>query len=104
MPYPYQSIFERDHFTCRYCGWSGAEDFSLWFVGGFCVDHVRPVTDGGTDDESNLVLSCHSCNHYKGSFPNKTFDEARTYVMERRKVAKAWFNKHVCGLTGATPN
>jgi 5-methylcytosine-specific restriction endonuclease McrA len=95
MAYPYQRIFERDNFTCRYCGWRGDQDFARWFVGAFCIDHVRPVIDGGGEEDSNLVLSCFACNHYKGSFRAQAFDDAKKYVMERRCVAEAWFRQHV---------
>lgn len=30
------------------------------------VEHVIPLARGGTDDESNLWLSCPLCNRYKG--------------------------------------
>jgi hypothetical protein len=31
------------------------------------VEHLVPRASGGTDDESNLWLSCSLCNRYKGS-------------------------------------
>jgi hypothetical protein len=31
------------------------------------IDHIWPVTLGGTDDENNLWLACPRCNLYKGS-------------------------------------
>ena len=40
---------------CVYCG----EHASAF-------DHVRPKSRGGTDEESNLVPSCHHCNSAKG--------------------------------------
>lgn len=30
------------------------------------IDHVLPVSRGGTDDIANLVLSCLDCNQLKG--------------------------------------
>lgn len=48
-------IFARDNFTCRYCGRS-APDVVLH------IDHVHPVSRGGTDKESNLVTACADCN------------------------------------------
>jgi hypothetical protein len=29
------------------------------------IEHIRPVARGGTDDESNLRLSCPLCNRHK---------------------------------------
>lgn len=47
-------ILKRDNHICHYCG--GHAD---------SVDHKHPVRFGGTDDESNLVASCRSCNSRK---------------------------------------
>jgi hypothetical protein len=54
------SVFERDGFTCRYCG-KTPPDVKL------VVDHIEPVSKGGGDDESNLVTSCACCNGGKGA-------------------------------------
>jgi hypothetical protein len=50
------SIIRRDGEFCRYCG--GAE-------GGICVDHVVPLSCGGTNDPDNLVVACIPCNSSK---------------------------------------
>jgi HNH endonuclease len=54
-------VFERDGFTCRYCGRrpSTGEDVVLE------VDHLIPVAEGGTNDLHNLVTSCWDCNRGK---------------------------------------
>lgn len=31
------------------------------------IDHLVPRSKGGTDDETNLVLACRTCNIDKGS-------------------------------------
>lgn len=53
-----QSVFERDNFTCRYCG--NQEYDREWLV----AEHVIP--DGETSLE-NLVTACRPCNKLKGS-------------------------------------
>ncbi|WP_275098562.1 HNH endonuclease [Sedimenticola hydrogenitrophicus] len=93
--YPNQAIFERDDFTCRYCGWRGDRDFSNWFVANLSIDHIKPVSAGGTDSEANLVVACHSCNLYKGSHVCESFEEAKAFVELKRAQAEKWFNKHV---------
>lgn len=55
-------ILRRDGHTCRYCG-AMAPDVAL------TVDHVVPVTLGGSDDPSNLVAACADCNAGKSSVP-----------------------------------
>lgn len=53
-------ILRRDNHACRYCG-GIAPDVAL------TVDHVVPVSLGGTDDSSNLVTACKDCNAGKSS-------------------------------------
>ena len=52
-------VFKRDGFTCQYCG-AKAPDVQL------NVDHIEPVSKGGTNDILNLITSCFSCNSGKG--------------------------------------
>lgn len=53
-------IFKRDGFKCMYCG---AHPPSVLLH----VDHIRPVADGGGNEDSNLVTSCEPCNLGKGA-------------------------------------
>lgn len=53
-------VLRRDNHACRYCG-ASAPDVKL------TVDHVTPVTLGGSDDPSNLVAACQPCNAGKSS-------------------------------------
>ena len=48
-------IFKRDRFTCQYCG-RKAPHVELQ------VDHIIPISQGGSNDFSNLVTSCTDCN------------------------------------------
>lgn len=57
-------VLRRDNHTCRYCGGS-APDVRL------TVDHVLPVTLGGSDDPSNLVAACV----YMGGIARKRVEE-----------------------------
>jgi hypothetical protein len=49
-------IFNRDDFTCVYCGSRG---------GRLECDHVIPVSRGGHHGEDNLVTACFACNRSK---------------------------------------
>jgi hypothetical protein len=53
-------ILKRDKFTCRYCGRKSPEVILE-------VDHIFPVSKGGTNDPANLVSSCYDCNRGKGA-------------------------------------
>jgi hypothetical protein len=48
-------ILKRDGFRCRYCGVTPQ-------VRVLRVDHVVPVSKGGTNDAANLVTACDPCN------------------------------------------
>lgn len=51
------AVFERDAYTCRYCG---TGDYPReWLV----LEHVDP---NGPTDETNLVAACRPCNKLKG--------------------------------------
>lgn len=53
-------VLKRDGFKCVYCG-ATAPDVQLH------IDHVDPVSKGGSDDFLNLVTSCQACNLGKGN-------------------------------------
>lgn len=48
-------IFERDNFTCQYCGKKTPQVI-------LHLDHIHPKSKGGSDDEINLITSCQDCN------------------------------------------
>jgi len=52
-------VFKRDSFTCQYCG-RRAPDVVLE------LEHINPVSKGGSDELLNLITSCWQCNSGKG--------------------------------------
>ena len=50
------AVMMRDNFTCRYCGASPEGGASLE------IDHVVPVTAGGSNEMDNLRTACRECN------------------------------------------
>jgi 5-methylcytosine-specific restriction endonuclease McrA len=55
------AVMQRDGFRCGYCGRTAASGAVLH------VDHIVPVSAGGTDDEGNLMTACDECNLGKGA-------------------------------------
>ena len=52
-------VFQRDGYTCRYCGVTGVP---------MTIDHAPiPWEQGGPSIEANLVSSCKKCNRIKGN-------------------------------------
>jgi len=85
-------LFERDGFTCRYCGTEvfplkmlkrfeemvGSENFRATGTNATrhgvrlafraALDHVEPWSRGGRTDSSNLVTCCGPCNYGKAEY------------------------------------
>ena len=61
-----KSVWEKYGGRCAYCGRKiEYKDMQ--------VDHMYPKANGGTDDFSNLMPSCRTCNHYKRAESLETF-------------------------------
>jgi 5-methylcytosine-specific restriction endonuclease McrA len=63
-------VFRRDKFKCRYCGVSNNTKKCQ-------IDHIIPVSRGGTNDIDNLQLACRDCNLKKYN---------KIYAEEKRKT------------------
>jgi len=57
------ALIERDGYQCKSCG--SQDDLS--------IDHITPLSKGGSDDLDNLQLLCRSCNSSKGD----SYDNSR---------------------------
>lgn len=69
-------VFKRDRFTCAYCGRTPPEVLLQ-------ADHVVPRAAGGTDDITNLITSCQTCNQGKAA---RLLEEGTTPVVGRATV------------------
>ncbi len=52
-------VFQRDNFTCQYCGRKAPECILE-------IDHRFPKSKGGRDNIKNYITSCQECNLGKG--------------------------------------
>jgi 5-methylcytosine-specific restriction endonuclease McrA len=57
-----KEVLERDYYTCHYCGQEANT-----------VDHVIPISKGGTDEATNMVAACIKCNSGKRDRMTPTF-------------------------------
>lgn len=55
-----QNLFERDRYTCQYCG-------NVFSHRSLNLDHVIPRDRGGRTTWENIVTSCLKCNTRKGN-------------------------------------
>lgn len=65
----HQAVRQRYAFCCGYCGVSEIES-----GGELNVDHYRPTSHGGAEDDDNLVYCCPRCNLNKSGFWPSTDD------------------------------
>ncbi len=52
-----RAVMGRDNYRCRYCGSNLYPE----------IDHIIPLSRGGTNDPSNLQVLCRGCNAQKGA-------------------------------------
>jgi 5-methylcytosine-specific restriction endonuclease McrA len=93
-------ILERDHYRCRYCGLDGMASFENSLI--MSVDFIQPRALKGKKEPENLVAACRPCNGIKGSRVFANFDEAKTYVLQRRSELKKEWGTNMARLRGKT--
>ncbi len=69
-------VFKRDSFKCQYCG-KASPDVILE------VDHIKPVSEGGTNDMTNLITACFDCNRGKS---NVLLDDNAVLEKQRKQL------------------
>lgn len=71
-----KEVFERDNYTCSYCG----------KVGGILeIDHIIPISKNGTNHLNNLTTACRKCNRQK---KDKTAEEFNKWKRNKNKESK----------------
>ena len=82
-----REIFERDNFTCQYCGLNGRV-FENWLM--LSVDHLLPNDDPERYDTKWQVTACQFCNtaknkeKYVKTTPEDMVKQKRKKIMETR--------------------
>ncbi len=67
-------------YCCGYCGVLESD------IGGkLQIDHYRPITRGGGDDQDNLVYACVHCNRFKGNYWPDADDPDGLYILNPGK-------------------
>ena len=74
-------IFERDDFTCFYCGKKSYTDGAELHA-----DHVTPTFAGGPDRADNLVTACKDCNLEKSAREIRNTEEIFIEIKRRNKA------------------
>jgi hypothetical protein len=74
-----REIFERDHWTCQYCGAPLTPETAS-------LDHFIPQCEGGPGTKENLRACCLICNSLKSG---KTYEEAAPFLLKSIRERKA---------------
>lgn len=69
-------VFKRDKFICQYCG-RHSPNIILE------IDHIEPVSKGGTNDIFNLITSCKECNRGK---TNIQLDDESALAKQKKQL------------------
>ncbi len=72
------SVKSKYDYRCAYCGCKPDK---------LCIDHLKPVASGGTDDEENLLPACYQCNNYKMTFNLEFF---RSMIADQVSMARRY--------------
>lgn len=81
-------IEERAEKLCEYC--RSPLEFS---PDPFSVEHIFPISKGGTDDLENLALVCQGCNGYK-STKTEAFDVMSQMTVQFYNPRQDLWNEH----------
>ena len=86
-----RAVFIRDQMTCRYCGDQASH-----------IDHVIPVSFGGTNDIENLVAACPFCNQRVSDKVFDTFADKKAYLaqFEDDRIRRRRRKRSLCGDCG----
>lgn len=80
-------IFHRDGFACAYCGATPPSAV-------LNIDHIKPVSKSGDNDEGNLITACFECNNGKSAklleeIP-KSLEAQAAAVLEKKEQLKGF--------------
>ena len=83
-------ILERNGFTCQLCG-LGAGDidpFNTNRIVRLHVDHVTPVSQGGSEERDNLRVLCSACNQGRANIQIPS-ESARNMIARIRRSPRS---------------
>ena len=80
------ALYLRDGFACVYCGHAVEDGATL------SLDHVRPVSKGGTNRPTNLVTCCSRCNSSRGNRSVQEFAAATAGYLNHGATAEEIVN------------
>ena len=80
-------VLKRDRFTCQYCS---AKPPKVPLE----IDHIDPVSKGGTNDIDNLVTACFDCNRGKSNNRLDSIPDTLVEKSERKRLAQQQYDEY----------
>ncbi len=70
-----KAVYEKNNFTCQICGelftppenWNGLDVIRKGFLKVLEIDHIIPISKGGSDKIENKQSLCCKCNNKKSN-------------------------------------
>jgi len=88
------NIYMNQKGLCSYCG-------DYYIESEMTIDHIVPLSKGGTNDESNLQCTCNNCNQLKGNKFHDDFLNQITKIIQyqdKQKIKHSQKNDSIFSL------
>ena len=82
----YRRTYVRDNYRCIYCGRDMLSSLNDWLS--LEIDHLKPSSKKGKDEDDNLVTCCNVCNKLKSNFDPGDLPEDQQIEITRKHVLK----------------
>ncbi len=89
-------VIKEAKYRCEYC-----QSLSKLTGIPLVIDHIIPVSLGGSNQRDNLAASCYRCNEFKGAKSNGIDPETGKVVLLFNPRQQVW-NEHFSWLNGGT--
>lgn len=80
-------VFKRDRFTCQYCS---AKPPKVPLE----IDHIHPVSKGGSNDIDNLITACFDCNRGKSDVELNVVPPSLSDTLKRKRLAQEQYKDY----------
>ena len=92
-----EKVRQRANYLCEYC-----HACEQWQYVRFTIDHVIPLSEGGSNDLDNLALACFHCNRRKGNKLTAVDPESLTEVPLYNPRGEPWQNHFIWSVDTLT--
>lgn len=93
-----EQVRQRARCACEFCGISEIDTGGL-----LTIDHFQPRSKGGSDEPSNLIYACPSCNQFKQDYWPKTETAPQLWNPRRDPASEHFIELENGELTAITP-